>query len=139
MLWKSEREEEGLNRWVHLFLQEGVCTYSYRSVCLSVSWATAPDKALHMCSTAASSIETFPRAIQARQQATEIQLWVSDQASACRACNRWGSCVEPRGWAPRHPLVHRSGTVRAGALPTALHRAPCPPQSRYGWAALQPG
>lgn len=47
--------------------------------------------------------------------------------------------MEPGQWAPRHPLVHRSGTVRAGALPTALHRAPCPPQSRYGWAALQPG
>lgn len=47
--------------------------------------------------------------------------------------------METGGWAPRHPLVHRSGTVWAGALPAALHRAPSPPQSRYGWTTLQPG
>ena len=47
--------------------------------------------------------------------------------------------METGGWAPRRPLVHRSGTVWVGALPAALHRAPSPPQSRYGWTTLQPG
>lgn len=41
-------------------MQEGVCTYSFRSVHLSVSWAIAPDKALPMCSIAASSTGPFP-------------------------------------------------------------------------------
>lgn len=139
MLWTSECEDEGLNRWVHPCLQEGVHTYSFRSVHLSVSWAIAPDKALPMCSIAASSTGPFPGPSRpgSKQQRQNSGLVIS--LSARRVRNRWGSCVEPGGWAPRHPLVHRSGTVRAGALPTALHRAPCPPQSRHGWAALQPG
>lgn len=47
-----------------LVFRRGLCTYSYRSVDLPVSWATTPDRALHAYSIAASSVETFPRAIQ---------------------------------------------------------------------------
>lgn len=91
MLWRSEREDDGLNGWEHPCLQERVRTYSFRSVDLAVSWAIAPDKALHVCSIAASSGGTFARATQAassRDRTPELVVQSTKQVGIL--CGAWG-------------------------------------------------